>query len=93
MPQSDEGQNLRQRKFSNLSLVCDMEMGGQTEVNDHPASFESDVVSIGFLNLYYRYKSIATQITQDAGLAMIPCTDRKVLPHGYITSVASRCTS
>ena len=48
-----------------------------TEVNDHPSSL---VLVIGFLDRDYCYKSIATKISQDAGLAQNPYTGRQFLP-------------
>ena len=46
----------------------------QTDVNDHPA------IS-GFLDLNYHYKSVATKIPHNAGLALTPYTGEKFLPH------------
>ena len=66
-----------------LKYICP-----QTELNDHPASLGRHVVSIscfpavvGFLDDDYRYESVVTQISHDAGLAPISYTGRKFLPY------------
>ena len=50
----------------------------QTEMGDYPDTIEvtcgrtsSPQGGVGFLDLYYRYKLVATQIPHDAGLAMM----------------------